>query len=138
MEPYASQLSGSSLGQPLYDGQKRRCTKSAAIKVFGALISVLLLAAAVGLGLYFVGDDEDDGNTIGGNAGADSGSESRTPSGDWRRAHPAWLRPRGVCCPVLQAHRFLSCVVQSRARKVCTGLSLQSCTVMLAVWRSSS
>ena len=58
MEPYASQLSGSSLGAPLYNEKKSSCSKSAIGKGCGALVAVLLLAAAVGLGLYFVDDDE--------------------------------------------------------------------------------
>jgi hypothetical protein len=67
MEPYASQLSGSSLGQPLYSAKSTSCWNRSAIgKACGALVAVLLLAAAIGLGLYFVGDDKSANGSSGG------------------------------------------------------------------------
>ena len=63
MEPYASQLSSGSFGAPLYAEKHRSCVnKSALAKMCGALVSVLLLAAAIGLGLYFVGNENGPSN----------------------------------------------------------------------------
>jgi hypothetical protein len=60
METYASKLSGPSNDYFLGRGSKREpCINKVALgKSCVALIALLLMAAAVGLGIFFVGDDK--------------------------------------------------------------------------------